>query len=176
MTKRSSPPSGERGPAAEPAEESPGSGQPPESEIAEANERYERTRQDHAQETAEDYVELIETLTSEQGEARLVDIARHLGISHVSVSRTINRLQREGLIRTRPYRSIFLTDAGRALARRIRVRHTTVLRFLCALGVPEKQAAIDAEGIEHHISDDTLAAFARYLAERRLGEVREELG
>ena len=65
-----------------------------------------------------------------------------------------------------------LANTGRALARRARIRHTTVLQFLCALGVPEKQAAIDTEGIEHHISDDTLAAF---LAERRLGEVREEL-
>ena len=36
--------------------------------------RFERTRRDHTLETAEDYVELIQTLIDESGEARAVDV------------------------------------------------------------------------------------------------------
>lgn len=130
---------------------------------ARARQRFARTRRDHASETAEDYVELIDDLTREHGEARLVDIARHLGITHVAVNRTVSRLQREGLVHTRPYRSIFLTDEGKNLANSIRERHQLVVRFLCALGVSTEQAMIDAEGIEHHVSEELLRAMQRFL-------------
>ena len=62
---------------------------------------------------------------------------------------------------TEPYRSIFLTDAGRALAEHCRRRHRVVLGFLRAIGVSDEVAATDAEGIEHHVSDETLAALER---------------
>lgn len=123
-----------------------------------------RTRQAHAGEIAEDYVELIADLIDNEGEARVVDIAHRLGVSHVTVVRTVARLQRDGLVTTRPYRSIFLTDEGRAMAQRARRRHVVVLDLLCALGVPEAAALTDAEGIEHHVSSATLAAFERFLA------------
>lgn len=125
--------------------------------------RFERTRSDHAAETAADYVELIQDLIDEHGEARAADIASRLGVSHVTVSKTVQRLQRDGLVTTQPYRSIFLTDAGRELAERMRAKHQTVLGFLLALGVPEPVAETDAEGIEHHVSDETLAAMERFL-------------
>ena len=35
-----------------------------------------------------------------------------------------------------------------------------VLRFLRSLGIPEDAAEIDAEGLEHHVSERTLARFA----------------
>jgi predicted ArsR family transcriptional regulator len=54
-----------------------------------------RTRDEHAQETAQDYVELIAELIVEAGEARAIDLARRLGVTHVTVGRTIQRLQRE---------------------------------------------------------------------------------
>jgi DtxR family manganese transport transcriptional regulator len=127
-----------------------------------------RTRRDHRSELAEDYVELIADLIDAKGEARTVDLAERLGVSSPSVNSTIARLQREGLVRSEPYRSIFLTEAGRALAQSCRRRHRIVLEFLRALGVREEVAATDAEGIEHHVSAETLDALARFLVARRL--------
>lgn len=124
---------------------------------------FQRTREDHARELAEDYVELIDDLIQETGEARAVDIAGRLGVSHVTVTKTINRLKREGLVVSAPYRSIFLTETGRRMAQRSRQRHETVVAFLRAIGVPRPDAEVDAEGIEHHISPKTLAAMRRFL-------------
>jgi DtxR family transcriptional regulator, manganese transport regulator len=75
----------------------------------------------------------------------------------------LQRLQRRDLVTTQPYRSIFLTNEGRRLARESRDRHDTVVKFLRALGVPTRVAELDAEGIEHHVSRETLAAFSRHL-------------
>lgn len=124
---------------------------------------YRRTRRAHATEVAEDYVELIADLIDASGEARVVDLARGLGVSHVTVVRTVSRLQRDGLVTSRPYRSIFLTDDGRRLAQRVRRRHDVVLAFLLALGVGEEAARADSEGIEHHVGKETLAAFERFV-------------
>ncbi len=95
-----------------------------------------------------------------------MDIARCLGVTHVTVTRTIARLQRDGLVTAKPYRSIFLTDAGRRLAERVRHRHAIVVAFLVSLGVSEATANTDAEGIEHHVSKETLAAFERFASAR----------
>jgi len=109
---------------------------------------------------------LIAELIADTGEARAIDMARRLGVTHVTVGRTIQRLQRDGLVTTQPYRSIFLTEAGRALAEKARRRHETVVEFLRAIGVPEEVAQSDAEGIEHHVSEETLAAFRKLLRAR----------
>jgi DtxR family manganese transport transcriptional regulator len=129
--------------------------------------RFARTRDDHSRERAEDYCEMIAVLIRETGEARAVDLAERLGISHVSVGRTIQRLQREGYVTTQPYRSIFLTEAGARLASTAALRHELVLEFLRAIGVEEVTAEIDAEGIEHHVSEETLDAMRRFLASSR---------
>jgi DtxR family manganese transport transcriptional regulator len=126
-----------------------------------------RTRRDHSQELAQDYVELIADLIEDHGEARVVDLARRLGVTHVTVNRTIQRLQRAGLVAAEPYRAIFLTPAGQRLARESRERHDLVVRFLVALGVPAAVAESDAEGIEHHVSRETLRAFRQYLERAR---------
>jgi DtxR family manganese transport transcriptional regulator len=125
-----------------------------------------RTRQENAMETAQDYAEAIADLAAIHGEARVVDLARRLDVSHVTVIRAVARLQRDGYVSTRPYRSIFLTDKGLRLARESKRRHETVVAFLRALGVPEAIAQTDAEGIEHHVSPETLAAFEHYTAAR----------
>jgi DtxR family transcriptional regulator, manganese transport regulator len=127
----------------------------------------ERTRRDHSQELAQDYVELIADLIDRSGEARVVDLARRLGVTHVTVNRTIQRLQRGGLVDTQPYRAIFLTAAGERLAVESRERHDLVVRFLVAIGVPRAVAESDAEGIEHHVSRETLGAFRAHLARVR---------
>src|SRR5208282_5060346 len=126
-----------------------------------------RSRRDRAAETAQDYVEAIADLTASQGEARVTDLARRLGVTHVTVNRTLARLQRLGYVNTQPYRAIFLTDAGRKLAEESKQRHETVLAFLQSLGIPERVAKMDAEGIEHHVSPDTLAAFKNALRANR---------
>jgi DtxR family manganese transport transcriptional regulator len=123
----------------------------------------ERTRKDHSQELAQDYVEMIAELIAKTGEARLIDLARGFGVTHVTASRTLQRLQRKGLVTTQPYRSIFLTGPGRNLAKESRDRHEVVVRFLISLGVPSNVAESDAEGIEHHVSRETLAAFVKHL-------------
>ena len=120
--------------------------------------RFERTRADHRLETAEDYCELIQDLIKERGEARSVDMAERLGVSPVAVAKNIKRLARDGYLIAEPYRSVELTEEGRQTADKVRRRHAVVKDFLLWLGVSEMTAAHDAEGIEHHISDETLAA------------------
>jgi DtxR family manganese transport transcriptional regulator len=126
--------------------------------------RHASARSARAGALAEDYVEIIADLLETEGEARPTDIARRLGVTHATAIRTIGRLKRDGLAHARPYRGVFLTEAGQALAQRVRARHRTVVAFLRALGVPPEVAETDAEGIEHHVSDATLAAFERLLA------------
>ena len=132
---------------------------------AQQAENLRRSRRDRAVETAQDYVEAIADLSASLGEARVVDLARRLGVTHVSVNRTLGRLQQAGHVTTQPYRAIFLTPAGRKLAAECKRRHETVTAFLRTLGVSEKVAELDAEGIEHHVSPETLAAFQRFLKE-----------
>lgn len=127
------------------------------------------TRMAHAQERAQDYVEAIADLIAEHGEARATDIAKSLGVTHVTVIRTVKRLQRDGLVTSEPYRSIFLTESGRKLATKARERHQTVVAFLEAVGVPSAAARRDAEGIEHHVSPETLKAFENFLADSPRG-------
>ncbi len=126
--------------------------------------RFGKARIARSTELLEDYAELIADLLAADGEARPTDIARRLGVSHVTVVKTISRLKREGLATARPYRGVFLTEAGEALADRVRARHRLVVDLLLAVGVPAEDAEADAEGIEHHVSPGTLAAFARFLA------------
>jgi DtxR family manganese transport transcriptional regulator len=133
---------------------------------AAAAENFRRSRRDRAVEIAQDYVETIADLTLSLGEARVVDLARRLGVTHVTVNRTVARLQRAGYVSTKPYQAIFLTEAGRKLAAECKRRHETVVAFLRSLGISEKIAELDAEGIEHHVSPETLAAFERILKKR----------
>jgi DtxR family transcriptional regulator, manganese transport regulator len=125
--------------------------------------RFQKTRSAQSASLHEDYVELIADLLATSGEARPTDVARRLGVSHVTAIRTIARLKREGLATGRPYRGIFLTDEGHKLATRVRARHRLVVDVLLAIGVPAEAAEADAEGIEHYVSETTLKAFAEFL-------------
>lgn len=139
----------------------------PAADVARQAERFRRVRDAHQTEMAEDYVELIADLIDRKGEARLVDLAGCLGVSKPTVSGAIQRLQREGLVSSEPYRAIFLTEKGWGLAAASRERHRVVRDLLIALGVDAQTADADAEGIEHHVSEATLAAFRRHLAKSR---------
>ena len=129
-------------------------------------EPFRRTRDARRTEIQEDYLEMIADLIDETGEARAADLAKCLGVAQATVAKAVARLQREGLVETQPYRAIFLTDAGRAIAARSKARHAVVVAVLTALGVSAETAQIDAEGMEHYVSDETLAAFEAFLKTR----------
>ena len=124
---------------------------------------FNSVRQAHLMEAVEDYVELIDDLIRTTGEARLVDIAFRLGITQPSASKTLARLQRDGFVTSAPYRSIFLTEKGKKLADASRERHDVVYRFLRALGVSKETAKHDSEGLEHHVSEETLDVFRNFI-------------
>ena len=77
---------------------------------------FKRIRLDHSLEITEDYIELISDLIETTGEARAVDLASNLGVSKPTVNATIQRLQKEGYVDSKPYRAIFLTKKGKDLA------------------------------------------------------------
>lgn len=127
-------------------------------------ESFRQTRNNRRTELVEDYVELIADLIEDGGEARQVDIAQRLGVAQPTVAKMLKRLISEGYIQQRRYRGIFLTEAGRKLAELCRERHQIVESFLCSIGVSPETARIDAEGMEHHASAETLEAFKNFLA------------
>ena len=128
--------------------------------------RFSRARTARSASMLEDYTELIADLIAANGEARTTDIARRLGVTHPTASKTIARLKREGLVTARPYRGIFLTDAGAAMAKTAGQRHRLVVELLVAVGAPREAAEADAEGIEHYVSAATLQAFEAFLRDR----------
>jgi DtxR family transcriptional regulator, manganese transport regulator len=131
------------------------------------SEGFRQTRKARRNALVEDYVELIADLIEDGGEARQVDIASRLGVAQPTVAKMLRRLAADGLVVQRPYRGVFLTEAGARLARESRERHQTVETFLRALGVSAHFARIDAEGIEHHVSEETLEALQRYLRQAK---------
>jgi DtxR family manganese transport transcriptional regulator len=124
--------------------------------------RFQRTREDHSRELNEDYVELIDDLIRETKQARITDLAKRLGVSKVTVSKRIPKLVEEGLVTAEPYREIQLTDKGKSLAEFSRQRHQHVFAFLVSIGVSPETADVDAEGIEHHCSTETLEAMVNW--------------
>lgn len=130
--------------------------------MSDNSQRFAGTRSAHRAELAEDYCEAIAGLMRNHGEARVRDLANMMGVSHVTVSRTLARLRRDGLVAGRQTRNISLSDDGRRLAEASEARHAVVRNFLISLGVPTPQAETDAEGIEHHVSAETLAAMLRF--------------
>ncbi len=123
---------------------------------------FKKVRDAHKTENTEDYLEIIADLLNSKGEARIVDIANHLGIAQATANKTIRRLQYQGYIKKEPYRSIFLTLKGQELASISKKKHIIVLTFLKKLGLDSKTAEADAEGIEHHVSDKTLKKMEKF--------------
>ena len=126
------------------------------------SDRFEQVRNARNTETAEDYTEMIADLIRESGEARAVDLAKHFGVTGPTVNSIIRRLVREDLVISKPYRSIFLTEKGKTLADYCKKRHEIVYKFLIKIGVNSETAKNDAEGLEHHVSAETLNVFEKY--------------
>lgn len=129
--------------------------------------RFRGTRRAHRDETCEDYVEAIADLclqSPERDGARVTDLARMMGVSHVTVVRTVSRLKKQNLVVAQRGRPIRLTPAGEKLATAARERHRIVVEFLRAIGVSARQAELDAEGIEHHASEATISAMTKAMS------------
>lgn len=135
-------------------------------DIEEHVEGFRQVREAHRRELIDDYVELISDLIREFGEARQVDMAARLGVSQPTVAKMLKRLATAGLVEQVPYRGVFLTGEGEKLAEESRERHHIVETFLLALGISPDTARRDAEGIEHHVSDETLAIFQQFYQSR----------
>ena len=133
-------------------------------DAARHSEGFRATREARRGALVEDYVELIADLIEDGSEARQVDIAARLGVAQPTVAKMLARLCVDGLVTRKPYRGVFLTEAGHRVARQSRARHQVVEAFLVAIGVSVETARIDAEGIEHHVSAETLRALKRALA------------
>lgn len=130
------------------------------------SEGFRQTREARRSALVEDYLELIADLIEDGNEARQVDIAARLGVAQPTVAKMLSRLAEEGLVERRPYRGIFLTETGTRIAQASRERHEIVEAFLRSIGVSAETARIDAEGIEHHVSAETLEVFRRLAARR----------
>ena len=105
---------------------------------------FQRTRNDHATETTEDYVEAIADLISLNGYCRITDLAQQFSVSHVTALKIVRRLERDGFVLTKSRRPITLTPKGKTLAKHCRERHEIVFEFLRAIGVSKKTAKIDS--------------------------------
>ncbi len=111
--------------------------------------------------SAEDYLERIHELISDKGYARAIDIANALGISQPSVTSMVQKLANEGLLNYEKYRGLTLTEEGKRVAIAIHERHEILKRFLSLLNVSQKAQEQDIEGLEHHISDETVQALSK---------------
>lgn len=130
--------------------------------VEEHVEGFRQVREAHRRELIDDYVELISDLFREVGEARQVDMAARLGVSQPTVAKMLKRLASVGLIEMIPWRGVFLTPEGEKLAQESRERHQIVENFLLVLGVSQDIARRDSEGIEHHVSEETLEKFREF--------------
>ncbi len=113
--------------------------------------------------SVEDYLEVIYELMQDKGYARSVDISRYLGVKSPSVTSMLQRLHQMGLVIYERYRGITLTKKGERLAQSVKERHLVITRFLRILGVDDKTANSDAEGIEHHVHKVTIDRITRFV-------------
>lgn len=121
-----------------------------------SNSQYSNIRNQNKNEILEDYVEAIQEILEIKGDVKNADLAIHFGVSQATVNKNLKRLIASKLATSEPYRSIFLTNEGRKLAAISKEKHNIVYQFLIKLGVSKKIAQYDSEGIEHHVSDETL--------------------
>tara|TARA_B100001057_G_scaffold64366_1_gene58034 strand:+ start:75 stop:473 length:399 start_codon:yes stop_codon:yes gene_type:complete len=121
-----------------------------------SNSQYSNIRNQNKNEILEDYVEAIQEISEIKGDVKNADLAIHFGVSQATINKNLKRLISSKLATSEPYRSIFLTDKGKQLAAISKEKHNIVYQFLIKLGVSKKVAQYDSEGIEHHVSEETL--------------------
>ena len=110
--------------------------------------------------SAEDYLERIHELIQEKGYARVVDIASSLKVKQASVTSMVQKLGEMGYLNYEKYRGLILTDKGREVATKIQKRHATLSRFFSLFELDAETQKLDIEGIEHHLSPETLSCLS----------------
>ena len=109
----------------------------------------------------EDYLEAIYSLFEEKGYASMVDISDRLEVRPPTVTSMVQKLAKRGYLVHEPYRGMRLTASGEKLARSVVSRHHVIAEFLSMIGVDDKVAYEDTEGIEHHIQPVTFRRIER---------------
>lgn len=104
----------------------------------------------------EDYLEQIYLHIERSGVARASDIADSLEVLPSSVTKMVQRLDREGYVYYERYKGIELTEKGLTFGRKLVKRHVILEEFLRIIGVKEDEIYEDVEGIEHHLSWDAI--------------------
>lgn len=100
----------------------------------------------------EDYIEIIYNLIETKGYARVTDIAEALLVHPSSVTKMVQKLDKDNYVNYEKYRGFVLTDKGNKVGKRLVFRHDLLEEFLEIIGVDEENIYDDVEGIEHHLS------------------------
>ncbi len=111
----------------------------------------------------EDYLEIILELVESKGYATTLDVSRYMNVSPPSVTKMLKRLDEGGYITYERYRGMMLTEKGTKVATSIRKKHSMLLEFFDMLGIDEKIANKDVEGIEHHLDPKTIERLSRFI-------------
>ena len=125
--------------------------------------QYLNIRNQNKNEILEDYVEAILEISKLKGDVKNADLAEHFGVSQATINKNLKRLINFNLAKSEPYRSIFLTKEGKKLAQIAKEKHEIVYNFLIKIGVSKKNAQYDSEGIEHHVSEETLKIMKKFI-------------
>ena len=131
----------------------------------------------------EDYLERIYMLINEKGYARVSDIAEGLDVHPSSVTKMIQKLDKDNYLIYEKYRGLVMTNKGKKIGKRLADRHHLLEQFLALIGVKEENIYKDVEGIEHHLSWDSITcieALVEYFRRdparvEALARIREEL-
>ena len=117
---------------------------------------------------SEDYLEAMLMLRNSRGYVRSIDVAEMIGVTKPSVTYATKRLREAGYISMDKDGLITLSDSGMAIAEKMLERHTTLTKFLVALGVDPETAAADACKMEHDISQRSFDAICAHAKARDL--------
>ena len=109
-------------------------------------------------ESAQDYLKAIWKLQAAHGEATTSALAGELGVSPASATAMLKKLDRLGLVQHEPYHGARLTPAGERVALEV-IRHHRLLELYLkeALGLSWDQVHVEAERLEHYLSDEVEA-------------------
>lgn len=127
------------------------------------SQHHRRVRRQHSDELAQDYVEAIYHHLQEAESIRVTDLQEVFGVSHVSVIRALQRIEAQELLVYSKDKGIYLTEKGKQMAKKAADRHALLVQLLIQLGVSEPQAKADAEGAEHHLSEETCEAIRTFI-------------
>ncbi|UOQ50616.1 transcriptional regulator MntR [Gracilibacillus caseinilyticus] len=102
--------------------------------------------------TMEDYIEQIYILMETKGYARVSAIAEALQVQPSSVTKMVQKLDKDDYLNYEKYQGLILTPKGKKVGERLVYRHELLEKFLQIIGVNEENIYTDVEGIEHHLS------------------------